>query len=137
MRAEKVALAHQEIERSPQGGHEIESGAHRDRARRDAAVGTAGADRLRDVRTGGTHRPGCKFLGRRVRLLQQREQQQLGASAFRPLRHHVGDASLQAQITGSLGGGKEIHRITTAAAAAAIAQAALSSRTTGRQLHQA
>ena len=56
-----IAMTHREIEALPGERHEVETG--RNRARRDPAIGAAGADRLRDIRAGrGGRRNGIELL---------------------------------------------------------------------------
>src|SRR6185312_11577342 len=61
-RLEIVALAQQEIKPLPHDRHESEPGGGGDRARGDAGVGAAGADRLCDVGTGRAYRPGGEIV---------------------------------------------------------------------------
>ena len=104
---EIVALAHQQVERLPNDRHEIETGGVGDRTRGDAGVGAAGADRLRDIGTGRADRAdGGELIERGFRPVQQREQQQLRAGAFRAhgdaraLGDHVVDGADLERIAG-------------------------------------
>ncbi len=104
---EIVALAQQQVERLPNNRREIEPGGIGDRARGDAGVGAAGADRLRDIGTGRADRAdGGELIERGFRPVQQREQQQLRAGAFRThgdaraLGDHVRDRADLERIAG-------------------------------------